>query len=95
MLTAPPMPAPPVTTNAPLVVVVDPLLSRMVVVLAVILPMIKLAKPELLIDPVVVPVSVVIKPAKAVSLSRQTKAALTDPYGARLLRLRLTSIPMS
>ena len=95
MLTAPPMPVPPVTTSAPLVVLVDALLSRIVAVLAVILPMIRLAKPELLTVPVVVPVSVVITPSKAVSLSRQTQAALTEPYGARLLKLRLISIPMS
>ena len=62
---------------------------------AVKLPTLTLAKPELLIAPVVAPVSVVIKPSNAWSLSRHTQAALTDPYGGVLVKFLLTKIPMS
>ena len=47
--------------------------------LAVTLPILRLANPELLMVPVVAPVSVVIKPEKALSDSRQIRAALTAP----------------
>ena len=67
----------------------------MVAVNAVKLPTLTFAQPELLMEPAVVPVSVVINASNAASDSFHTNAALTAPYGAKLDKLRLTKIPIS
>ena len=62
---------------------------------AVKLPNLTSAQPELLIEPVVAPVSVVIIASNAVSASFQTNAAFTEPYGAVAYKLRFINIPIS
>lgn len=85
--------------NAPVPGVTLPIATAcrppVVVVSAVKLPTLTLAHPELVILPVVIPVSVVAMATKAASASFHTNAVFTEPYPASVCKLRLAIIPIS